>query len=136
MEVCSHIQDGFLHGRGASDRQGTALHSPQGNRIAAREQGAPPREREMLFEGEEEIGSANLVPCLERNRHALRADAAVVGHADAWPQSTRVDLLLRGQLAMELEVHGQHRDLHSGNFGGAVHDPLQALCEIVARLHK
>jgi acetylornithine deacetylase/succinyl-diaminopimelate desuccinylase-like protein len=42
---------------------------------------------------------------------------------------------VRGQLGLELELRGPKHDLHSGNFGGAVHDPLQALCEIVARLH-
>lgn len=42
---------------------------------------------------------------------------------------------LRGQLALELEIHGPHRDLHSGQYGGVVHDPLQVLCEIVAKLH-
>jgi acetylornithine deacetylase/succinyl-diaminopimelate desuccinylase-like protein len=42
---------------------------------------------------------------------------------------------LRGGLSVELEVRGQGRDLHSGNFGGAVHNPLQALCELIAGLH-
>jgi acetylornithine deacetylase/succinyl-diaminopimelate desuccinylase-like protein len=42
---------------------------------------------------------------------------------------------LRGGLSVELEVRGQGHDLHSGNFGGAVHNPLQALCEILAGLH-
>jgi acetylornithine deacetylase/succinyl-diaminopimelate desuccinylase-like protein len=41
----------------------------------------------------------------------------------------------RGTLNLELEVRGPRHDLHSGNFGGAVHNPLQALCEIVAKLH-
>ena len=43
--------------------------------------------------------------------------------------------LLRGQLALEIELHWLFSPFHSGNFGGAVHDPLQVLCEIVAELH-
>jgi acetylornithine deacetylase/succinyl-diaminopimelate desuccinylase-like protein len=42
---------------------------------------------------------------------------------------------LRGSLSLELEVAGAPHDLHSGNFGGALHNPLQALCRIVAGLH-
>jgi acetylornithine deacetylase/succinyl-diaminopimelate desuccinylase-like protein len=89
-----------------------------------------------LFEGEEEIGSPNLAPFLKRNRHALRADAAVMSDTRMLgPDQPALTYSLRGQLALELELHGPHHDLHSGNFGGAVHDPLQVLCEIVARLH-
>jgi acetylornithine deacetylase/succinyl-diaminopimelate desuccinylase-like protein len=42
---------------------------------------------------------------------------------------------MRGALSLELEIHGAAQDLHSGNFGGAIHNPLQVLCEIVASLH-
>jgi acetylornithine deacetylase/succinyl-diaminopimelate desuccinylase-like protein len=42
---------------------------------------------------------------------------------------------LRGSLSMELVVRGPRSDLHSGNFGGAVHNPLQALAELLAGLH-
>jgi acetylornithine deacetylase/succinyl-diaminopimelate desuccinylase-like protein len=42
---------------------------------------------------------------------------------------------LRGNLAFELEVGGPRHDLHSGRYGGAVHNPLQALCEMIAGLH-
>jgi acetylornithine deacetylase/succinyl-diaminopimelate desuccinylase-like protein len=51
------------------------------------------------------------------------------------PDQPALTYSLRGQLALEIDVHGPSHDLHSGNFGGAVHDPLQALCEIVAKLH-
>lgn len=41
----------------------------------------------------------------------------------------------RGQLSLGLTVHGPQHDLHSGTFGGAVHNPLQALSDIIAKLH-
>ena len=51
------------------------------------------------------------------------------------PDRPAITYALRGALSLELEVCGPNIDLHSGNFGGAVHNPLQALCEILASLH-
>jgi acetylornithine deacetylase/succinyl-diaminopimelate desuccinylase-like protein len=36
---------------------------------------------------------------------------------------------------MEVEVTGPNGDLHSGSFGGSVHNPIQALAELIASLH-
>ena len=36
---------------------------------------------------------------------------------------------------IEIEVEGPHDDLHSGFYGGAVHNPALALVEILAKLH-
>ena len=51
------------------------------------------------------------------------------------PNRPAITYALRGSLSLELEVKGAAGDLHSGNYGGALHNPLQALCEIVAKLH-
>jgi acetylornithine deacetylase/succinyl-diaminopimelate desuccinylase-like protein len=51
------------------------------------------------------------------------------------PEQPALTYGVRGDLYLELEVRGPPHDLHSGNFGGAVHNPLQALCEIIAKLH-
>src|SRR4029077_16193847 len=51
------------------------------------------------------------------------------------PNRPAINYAERGALYLEIEVQGPGHDLHSGNFGGAIHNPLQALCEIVARLH-
>jgi acetylornithine deacetylase/succinyl-diaminopimelate desuccinylase-like protein len=132
----ARIQDGFLHGRGASDDKGQLFTHVKAIESLLTSRGRLPVNVKCLFEGEEEIGSANLVPFLERNRRMLRADAAVMSDTRMLaPDQPALTYGLRGQLALELKVQGQRRDLHSGNFGGAVHDPLQALCEIVARLH-
>ncbi len=42
---------------------------------------------------------------------------------------------LRGALRVDLEIAGAQHDLHSGNFGGAVENPVHALCRLLARLH-
>jgi acetylornithine deacetylase/succinyl-diaminopimelate desuccinylase-like protein len=132
----SQIHDGFLHGRGASDDKGQLFAHVKAIESLLKSTRRLPVNVKCLFEGEEEIGSPNLMPFLERNRRALRADAAVMSDTRMLgPDQPALTYSLRGQLALELELHGPHHDLHSGNFGGAVHDPLQVLCEIVARLH-
>src|SRR4029077_17357796 len=84
----------------------------------------------------EEIGSPNLASFVTRNKDALAADAAVISDTPiVGPHLPAINSAERGALYLELEVRGPAYDLHSGNFGGAVHNPVQALCEIVAKLH-
>ncbi len=97
--------------------------------------GGLPLNVKCLFEGEEEIGSPHLRAFLERHARALAADAAVMSDTRMLGRDRpAITYALRGGLSMELEVLGPPHDLHSGNFGGAVYNPLQALCEIVAGL--
>jgi acetylornithine deacetylase/succinyl-diaminopimelate desuccinylase-like protein len=89
-----------------------------------------------LFEGEEEVGSTHLLPFIARNRRALRADAAVISDTKMLgPNRPAISYAQRGGLRAEIEVRGPRQELHSGTFGGAVLDPIQALCEIIAALH-
>ena len=132
----AEIRDGFLHGRGASDDKGQLFTHVKALETLLQTRGRLPVNVKCLFEGEEEIGSPNLPAFLARNRRALHADAAVMSDTRMLtPDQPALTYSLRGQLALEIEVRGPDHDLHSGNFGGAVHDPLQALCEIVAKLH-
>ncbi len=132
----AEIRDGFLHGRGASDDKGQMFAHVKAIESLLKTGGRLPVNVKCLFEGEEEIGSPHLPAFLTRNRRALHADTAVMSDTRMLgPDQPALTCSLRGQLAVEVEVHGPHHDLHSGNFGGAVHDPLQVLCEIVARLH-
>ena len=130
------VRDGFIYGRGASDDKGQLFTHIKAIEALLRTTRHLPVNVKCLFEGEEEIGSPNLLPFIQRNRRALQADAVVMSDTRMLNQDQpALTYALRGQLAMELEVHGPDHDLHSGNFGGAVHDPLQALCEVIARLH-
>src|SRR5439155_5139057 len=89
-----------------------------------------------VFDGEEEIGSPNLAAYLARARRDVAANVAVVSDMPMrGPDRPAITHAMRGGLSLELQVGGPGRDLHSGIFGGAVHNPLQALCEIVRRLH-
>ena len=130
------IHNGFLHGRGASDDKGQLFTHVKAIESLLKSSGRLPVNVKCLFEGEEEIGSPNLPAFLMRNRRALKADVAVMSDTRMLgPDEPALTYSLRGQLALEIDVRGPSHDLHSGNFGGAVHDPLQALCEIVAKLH-
>jgi acetylornithine deacetylase/succinyl-diaminopimelate desuccinylase-like protein len=125
-----------LYARGACDDKGQMFTHVKAMEACLRTTGALPLNVKCLFEGEEEIGSPNLIPFVERNRRALAADMALISDTQILaPDRPALNYAERGSLALEMEVRGPGRDLHSGNFGGAVHNPIQALCEIVATLH-
>ncbi len=125
-----------LYGRGASDDKGQLLAHVTAIESYLKTAGRLPVNVVCLFEGEEEIGSPNLRAFLERNLSTFAANAAVVSDtrflAAGRPALTYA---LRGGLGLELEVQALKADVHSGSFGGAVHNPIQALCEIVAHFH-
>ena len=132
------VRRDHLYGRGASDDKGPLLAQVKALEAYLKTAGRLPVNVLCLYEGEEEIGSPNLEPFLARNRRVLEAaDAAVISDTRIpAPDRPAIIYALRGGLAAELEVSGPRRDLHSGAFGGAIHNPLEALCEIVAGLHE
>jgi len=126
-----------LYGRGASDDKGQLFCHIKALEAYLRTTGRLPLNVICLFEGEEEIGSINLLPFVERHRRVLAADTAVISDTRILgPDHPAITHALRGSLSLELEVTGPRQDLHSGSFGGGVLNPIQALCEILARLHK
>ena len=124
-----------LFARGASDMKGQVLAS-----LAAVEsvlkQGALPINVKFIVEGEEEIGSPNLSPFLEAYRSLLASDVALNPDAGMIaPDIPTIVYGLRGLVYFELHVTGPEHDLHSGLFGGVVHNPAQVLCELIAGMH-
>jgi len=130
------VRGANLYGRGACDDEGQLFTHVKAIEAYLETSGSLPVNVKCLFEGEEEIGSPNLPEFLAGNRHKLRADVAVMSDMPiVAPNQPAVTYAMRGALSVELEVQGPKRDLHSGIFGGAVHNPLQALCELLASLH-
>ncbi|SFK58720.1 dipeptidase [Methylocapsa palsarum] len=130
------IRGDDLHGRGASDDKGQMFAHVKAIESWLKTAGALPVNLICLFEGEEEIGSPHLSAYLTSNRGGLAADCAIVSDMQIpAPDRPAITYSLRGGLSVELQTRGQKRELHSGVFGGAVHNPVQALCEIIARLH-
>jgi acetylornithine deacetylase/succinyl-diaminopimelate desuccinylase-like protein len=128
-------RDGFIYGRGSSDDKGQIFaHVKAVEAILANRK--PALNFKFLIEGEEEIGSVHLSDFVKANRDRLKADVCVISDSGMpRPDQPAIVYSLRGLVHMELEVRGPATDLHSGAYGGAVHNPLQALAEIIAQLH-
>jgi acetylornithine deacetylase/succinyl-diaminopimelate desuccinylase-like protein len=125
-----------LFGRGVCDDKGQLLTHIKALESYLAATGSLPINVKCLFEGEEEIGSTHLFPFVARHPRTLAADAAVMSDTRMLgPGRPAISYAERGALYLEFSVRGAEQDLHSGNFGGAVHNPLQALCEIIAKLH-
>ena len=124
-----------LYARGAADMKGQ-VHSVLKALEAWLRNGGLPVNVKVMFEGEEELGSPNLAPFIEQNKDKLRGDLLL--NADSGIERPDLPSLvygLRGMAYFELWVYGPAQDLHSGMFGGSVHNPAQVLCELVAGMH-
>lgn len=131
-------RDGVLLARGASDDKGQVLFHPLalGAHLAASGRSAPAVTVRMLVEGEEESGSANLPALLRANRGRLRPDVVVVSDTGLWDADTpSIVTGMRGAAAVQIDLYGPETDLHSGQFGGAVPNPLHVLADLIAGLH-
>jgi len=130
------IRGNDLYGRGASDDKGQLFTHVKALEAYLHTTGELPVNVKCLFEGEEEIGSPNLPSFLASNKDRLAADVAVLSDMRMLaPDRPAITYALRGALSIDLKITGAEQDLHSGTFGGAVHNPLQALCEIIGKLH-
>ncbi len=125
-----------LFARGASDDKGQTFAHVKAVEAYLRTQGALPVNVKFLIEGEEEIGSKHLKRTLQENAELFRADACVISDSHILgPERPSIVYGLRGMVYGEIAVTGPSHDLHSGSYGGGVHNPLQALCEVLAQLH-
>ena len=128
---------GDLYGRGSCDDKGQLFTHLKALESYLKTSGKLPVNVKCIFEGEEEMGgSPGLETFVAQNPSALRSDAAVVSDTRMLgPGRPALGYSQRGNLRFEVEVKGSHSDLHSGNFGGVIHNPVQALCEMLADLH-
>ena len=125
-----------LYGRGAADDKGQLCAHLGAIEAWLRGVGRLPVNVRCLLDGEEEIGSPSLTGLLRRGEPQLGADLAVISDTRMLGHGRpAITVGLRGLLNLDLEVHGPAGDLHAGTFGGAIHNPLQALSELLAGLH-
>lgn len=129
------VRGNDLYGRGASDDKGQLFAHVKALEVLFQTRGELPVNVKCLFEGEEEIGSPNLPDFLVAQRDSLAADIAVLSDMPMLaPNRPAITESMRGMLSLELEIRGADRDLYSGLYGGAIDNPLHALCEIIASL--
>lgn len=128
--------EGKIYARGATDDKGQLFIHIKALESFLKTSGGAPVNLKFLLEGEEEISSPNLRPFLEANLDLLAADVCVISDS-SMPTIDRPTVMhsLRGMTYLEVEVTGPHDDLHSGFYGGAVHNPALALVEILSRMH-
>ncbi len=125
-----------LYARGAADDKGQIFIHLKAIEAFLREGGALPLNIKLIFEGEEEIGSAHLGEFVASHKELLKADVILISDSGMFAKGVpSVTYALRGLAFMEVEVSGPNGDLHSGSFGGSIHNPIQALAEMIASLH-
>lgn len=130
------IRGDQLFARGSADDKGQVFIHFKAIEAYMKNNGNLPVNIKMLIEGEEEVGSANLDNFVESHKDLLKADLVLISDSSMFAKGVpSVCYGLRGLAYMEVEVTGPNSDLHSGSFGGSLHNPIQALTEIIALLH-
>ena len=127
---------GNLYARGSADDKGQVFIHLKSIEAYLKNPGALPINLKMIIEGEEEIGSEHLDSFVRAHKALLKADLAVISDTSMFGRGVpSVCYGLRGLSYMQVEITGPNKDLHSGSFGGSIHNPVQALAEIIAQLH-
>lgn len=126
------IRDGRIWARGADDDKGQAMIQAKAFEYMVKEN-LLTHNVKFIFEGEEEIGSPSLNAFISKHKELLKADVILVSDTSMLgADMPSLTTGLRGLAYWEIEVTGPNRDLHSGHFGGAVANPINTLCEMLA----
>ncbi len=129
------LRDGKLFGRGASDMKGQVMASIHAVEAVMKHGGLPVNVK-WLIEGEEEIGSPNLLKVIEDNQELFKADFALNPDGGILGEELPAIIYgLRGLAYFEVHVYGPDHDLHSGIYGGAVLNPAAELTRLIAGMH-
>jgi acetylornithine deacetylase/succinyl-diaminopimelate desuccinylase-like protein len=127
--------EGAIFARGACDDKGQMYMHIKAFEIMMKTNTLPCNVKFMI-EGEEEVGSPNLGPWIIANKNRLTGDVILISDTSIIANDTpSIDTGLRGLSYMEVEVVGPNRDLHSGVYGGAVANPINILCKMIASCH-
>ena len=127
------VRNGDIFARGSVDDKGQVHLHLKGIEALMKEEGKLPVNVKLIIEGEEEIGSPNLATFVEENADLLACDAVVISDTPMYDYDMpSITYGLRGLAYFEVHVRGADRDLHSGMFGGAVANPINALCSLIA----
>ena len=128
------VRDGKVYARGADDDKGQSMIQLKAFEYMVRS-GELRHNVKFILEGEEEIGSPSLAAFLQEHRELLACDIVLVSDTSMLaPDLPSLTTGLRGLAYWEVEVTGPNRDLHSGHFGGAVANPINVLCDLLARM--
>lgn len=128
------VRDGKVYARGADDDKGQSMIQLKAFEYMVKS-GELRHNVKFILEGEEEIGSPSLSAFLQEHKDLLACDIVLVSDTSMLaPDLPSLTTGLRGLAYWEVEVTGPNRDLHSGHFGGAVANPINVLCDLIARV--
>jgi len=129
------IKDGKIYARGSADDKGQMyMHIKAFEMMMATN--TLPCNIKFMIEGEEEVGSSNLEIFVKANTERLKCDVVLISDTSMISnEHPSITTGLRGLSYVEVEVTGPNRDLHSGVYGGAVANPINVLCDMIASLH-
>ena len=126
--------DGAIFARGACDDKGQFYSHVKAFEIMINT-GTLPCNVKFMIEGEEEVGSENLSVFVKANKARLKSDTILISDTGIIANDTpSITTGLKGLSYLEVEVTGPNRDLHSGLYGGAVANPINILCEMIAKM--
>ena len=126
---------GAIFARGACDDKGQFFMHVKAFEMMLKNNQLPCNVKFMI-EGEEEVGSKNLEKFCRGNKKKLACDVVLISDTSVIANDTpSLTVGLRGLCYMEVEVVGPNKDLHSGVYGGAVANPVNVLCSMIASLH-
>jgi acetylornithine deacetylase/succinyl-diaminopimelate desuccinylase-like protein len=129
------VREGKLFARGAIDDKCGAYINLKAFESMFETSGSLPLNIKVFFEGEEEAASPTTGAFIAQNRDLLGADLLLVSDGGSWPDQPLCATSARGIVAGEVLVTGPKRDLHSGSYGGFVHNPTHLVAEIIAAFH-
>jgi acetylornithine deacetylase/succinyl-diaminopimelate desuccinylase-like protein len=129
------IKEGNIYARGSADDKGQMYMHVKAFEMMLKNNSLPCNVKFMI-EGEEEVGSENLETYVKANTEKLKSDVVLISDTSIIANDTpSITTGLRGLAYLEVEVTGPNRDLHSGVYGGAVANPINALCDMISSLH-
>lgn len=130
------VRDGKLFARGSVDDKGQLYLHVKAIEAHMQATGSLPVNVVVLAEGEEEVGSENLMPFVKAHEDRLACDYVVISDTTMVGENVpTIGTSLRGLTYLEVHVRGPKTDLHSGSYGGAVVNPATALARIIATMH-
>jgi acetylornithine deacetylase/succinyl-diaminopimelate desuccinylase-like protein len=130
------IRDEKLYARGASDDKGQIFMHLKVLEAIFKTEGTLPLNFKFCIEGEEEVGSPNLPAFVEENKNLLAADVIVISDTSMMERGKpTICYGVRGLAGLQIDVKGANNDLHSGLYGGGVHNPINALVQLLDSFH-
>jgi len=129
------IKNNKIVARGSADDKGQMYMHVKAYEALIKTESLPCNVKFMI-EGEEEVGSENLELFVKENKEKLEADVILISDTAMISNDTpSINVGLKGLSYVEVEVTGPNRDLHSGVYGGAVGNPINILCDMIASMH-